>query len=183
MKFEGRVWRFVPAGAHALHFHHLIHAGGRWNRRGLYGCLYTALTRRGAIAEHRKHERRRGLSRPRDLVGLDVRVNPVFDLLSWLDEPVRAAMAVPTAGSSQPPELDLERATGNDRDDLEACRRFADWARNHGFVGLLAPSAALRRERVLAVYPENAPRHIRLVESGDRFALNYGEDAILHDSP
>jgi hypothetical protein len=52
LTFEGRVWRHVPAGAHPLDFHYLITASGRWNRRGQYGCLYTAITAEVAIAEY-----------------------------------------------------------------------------------------------------------------------------------
>lgn len=178
MTFEGRVWRYLPAGAHPLHFHHLIHAAGRWNRRGLYGCLYAALTPSGAVAEHGKHERRRGLSRPRDLVALDVWVDPVFDLVTWLEEP-RPIRVPGLPGRSRPPDLSRDQATGDGATDLEACRRVADWVRTHGFVAVLAPSAALEGERVLAIYPENAPRHLRLLETGVRHPLNYGDRAVL----
>lgn len=66
------------------------------------------------------------------------------------------------------------QATGDGDEDLEACRCVADWARTHGFVALLAPSAALEGARVLAIYPENAPRHLRLLETGVRHPLTGG---------
>ena len=50
--FAGVVWRHVPVGAVPLHLGKLFkYSEGRWNRRGEFACLYTALTRVGALAE------------------------------------------------------------------------------------------------------------------------------------
>lgn len=184
MKFEGRVWRHVPQGAHPLDFHYLIHAAGRWNRRGLYGCLYTALTPRGAAAEHRKHARRRGLSRPRDLVALDVEVDATFDVAAWAEVETGRRTRHPDEDRWlwPPPDVPLTAFRGDEADDLEACRRLADWARTHGYLALLAPSAAVDDEQVLAVYPENRPARIDIRDADLRHPLNYGEDAFIDDA-
>lgn len=130
MRFDGRVWRYVSRGAHPLDFHYLIRAAGRWNRRGLYGFLYMALTPRAAVAEHRKHQRRRGLSRPRDLVALHVTVDPVFDVGEWaeLQTGRRTKHSDQARWFWPPPDLGLGSLTGDDPADLEACRTLADWA-------------------------------------------------------
>ena len=59
-------------------------ADGRWNRAGEYGCLYTSLSREGAVAEYEKMLTRFGLApeedQRRDLVTVRVTVSPVLDL-------------------------------------------------------------------------------------------------------
>jgi len=84
LNFAGTVWRIVPANAFALHVGYILRARGRWNREGVYGCPYTALTPDGALAEWAKYLRGAGvtpaLSSPRDLVSLEVRIDPVLDL-------------------------------------------------------------------------------------------------------
>ncbi len=54
MTYKGLVWRYIPKDTLALDYRYLLLANGRWNRFGVYGCLYTALTREGAEAEYRK---------------------------------------------------------------------------------------------------------------------------------
>lgn len=180
MIFEGRVWRHVSAGAHPLNFEYLITARGRWNRRGQYGCLYTALTAEVAVAEYRKVVQRRGLRSRRDLVMLEVWIDPVFDLTAVLGRPS-------TRVTARGGEIDLRirrddpRIAGDSEDDLEFCRTVADAAREAGHYGILAPSAALRRGQILAIYPENRPDHIRIQLAAARIELNYGVDPLLDD--
>lgn len=180
MTFEGRVWRHVPAGAHPLNFEYLITAGGRWNRRWQYGCLYTAPTPEVTIAEYRKIVKRWGLRSPRDLVMLDVWIDPVFDLSTLLRRRE-------TRLSARGGEIDLRivqddpRIAGDSEDDLEFCRTVADVARESGHYAILAPSAALPAGQALAIYPENRPDHIRIQLAAPRIELNYGPDPLLDD--
>lgn len=85
LRFEGLVWRYIPAWGHPLHVGFLLRAAGRWNRYDEYGCLYTALSREGAIAEYRKVLGEYvGLAasddEKRDVVSIHVSVEPVLDL-------------------------------------------------------------------------------------------------------
>jgi hypothetical protein len=119
LSFAGTVWRHVPRGAHPLDFSHLIAASGRWNRAGLYGCLYTALTPEGAAAEYRKHNMRRGLRSDRDLVALSVVVEHVLDIASLTETSGAGRRHVRVPGRSRghapglraPPDIDPTRLT------------------------------------------------------------------------
>lgn len=156
--FSGVVWRHVPRGANALHLGWILRAAGRWNRQGGYGCLYTALTHEGALAEYRKTLSRARIPSgviARDLVSIRVnRVGPVLDLL---DDDVRSALRV-----------DLRTLTGDEPDDLETCRAIADWARSEGNAALLVPSAALPGASNLVIYVDAPARNLDLEEGPDR---------------
>lgn len=180
MIFEGRVWRHVPAGAHPLDFEYLITAKGRWNRRGQYGCLYTALSADTVIAEYRRVLERRGLRGRRDLVVLEVRIDPVFDLVSALAKPE-------TRLTAREGSIDLRitandpRVIGDSEDDLEFCRTIADVVRERGHFAVLAPSAATETGRVLAIYPENKPDRIQIHLAAPRLQLNHGPDPLIDE--
>ena len=158
MKFDGKVWRIVPRGAFALHVGFILRARGRWNREGVYGCLYTALTPEGALGEWGKYLRRAGVSArlapPRDLVSLRVRVDPVLDLTS---RTVRREMGI-----------SLATLTGDEEGDLEACRSIADLARQQDYCAILSPSAAMRGSRNLNIYIDGLAGAYDLDEGGDR---------------
>jgi RES domain-containing protein len=130
--WEGHVWRIVPPRAHALHVGYILKARGRWNREGVYGCLYTDLTEDGALAEAVKYLKRAGIaprfSPPRDLVSLRVRLDGVMDLTS---ASVRRSLGV-----------SLATITGDEDADIETCRSIADLARQREHCGILSPSAA-----------------------------------------
>lgn len=156
--FSGLVWRHVPHGAHALHVGWILRAAGRWNRRGIYGCLYAARTPEGALAEYRKYV---ALARAaqrldtRELVSVRVnRVGPVLDLT--------APEARSEAG------VDLQVLFSDESDDLETCRTIADWARSEGYQGLLVPSAALLGAANLVIYIDGPASSIDLDEGPDR---------------
>jgi hypothetical protein len=161
--FEGLVWRHVPRGAHPLHVGFILHARGRWNRHDEYGCLYTSLSREGALAEYTKELRRLGIEpmsdQPKDLVSLSVGVAHVFDLT---DVRQRRRFGIT-----------LDTLTGDRDDDLESCRLVADLARLAGYDAILSPSAALTGAQNLNLYIDGRADHLRLMEGFDRAPLNY----------
>jgi hypothetical protein len=126
----------------------------------MYGCLYTAFTQKGVRAEYERALQRRGLQgldlSPREIVSIRVDLEPVADLTD-----VKA--------SSVPP--DERFLTGDTPADLEACRALADLLRNDGFVGIIAPSAALAGEKNLVIYIDGVAKNIRLGDGGDRIPL------------
>jgi RES domain-containing protein len=160
--FSGLVWRHVPRGAHALHVGWILRATGRWNRRGAYGCLYTALTAQGAVAEYRRYAARVGSAaavRTRDLVSIRVnRLGPVLDLT---DAVVRAKVGIAASA-----------LTGDDTEDLTTCLAIADWARAERYQGLLTPSAADARQTNLIIYVDGPAGNVDLDEGPDRLPID-----------
>ena len=164
LTFDGVVWRYLPAWGHPLDIGFLLLAAGRWNRYGEYGCLYTALTREGAVAEYRKVANDHvGVAEredaKRDIVSLAVRVTPVLDLTDRL---VRREWAVT-----------LPALVGDSDGSLEGCRSIADAARTSGFRAILSPSAALRGSANLSIYLEGRADQLLLRSGTTREPLNY----------
>jgi len=159
LNFAGTVWRIVPANAFALHVGYILRARGRWNREGVYGCLYTALTPEGALAEWAKYLRAAGmtpsLSSRRDLVSIAVRVDPVLDLT--------CAAVLRQFGLSR------EMLTGDGDEGLEVCRVVADLARQQGYHAILSPSAALTGSVNLNLYVDGR---------ADRYSLDIGQERM-----
>lgn len=156
--FAGLVWRHVPGGANALHVGWILRAAGRWNRQGVYGCLYTSLTLEGALAEYRKYSARAQATRRIDLRDLvSIRVNRIGPVLDLMDVEMRMAAGV-----------DLPTLMSDDPDDLETCRTVADWARSEGYQALLVPSAAQTGETNLIIYIDGPVRNVDLDEGPDR---------------
>jgi RES domain-containing protein len=166
-----RVWRHVPKGAEPLHLAWMQRARGRWNtQRPRLPCLYTALTVEGALAEYRKHFVENGfgaapgLLAPRDLVSIDVRVEPVLNLAS---PQVRAELGIA-----------LDHLTGDTAADLAVCRRIAWDAVRTGHRAILAPSAAKKGERTLMLYVESERGRLAVSNGPDRIPINYGLDPL-----
>jgi RES domain-containing protein len=162
--FGGLVWRHVPVGALPLHVGRIFkYSEGRWNRRGEYACLYTALTREGALAElARLRETRGSIVGARDLVSIMVtRLEPVLDLT---DPSVYRATAL---AAGERPDATLMTADGDPA--YEHCRCLADEARRQRCTALLVPSAALAGERNLVIYFDVvAPKHVDIDDGPDR---------------
>lgn len=164
LRFEGLVWRYIPAWGHPLHVGFLLRAAGRWNRYDEYGCLYTALSREGAIAEYRKVLGEYvGLAasddEKRDVVSIHVSVEPVLDLTE--------------AATRDEYQVTLGTLTGDGEADLETCRSIADLARARGNRAILSPSAALEGAVNLNIYFDGRAANLRLEEGPDREPLNY----------
>lgn len=139
----------------------MLQARGRWNREGIYGCLYSSLTRTGAKAEYRKYLQFAGATgqiqmRPRELVSLRVSVEPVVDLTNPSDSPI-------------PPGSPF--MTADDERSIEACRQLADILRGRGFVALITPSAAKSRAKNLVIYFDGPAENLDIDDGGDRLPL------------
>jgi len=160
MRFKGEVWRHIPAGEHPLHTGYILRSSGRWNRAGVYGCLYTALSKEGAIAEYEKYLVRENANltivKPRELVAVKVDINPVLDLTS------KKSSLVPPSSSF---------LVGDDPDDLEKCRVLADTARERDYAAIIVPSAALEGEKNLIVYVDGVAGNVSLDTGSERLAI------------
>ena len=163
-EFDGVVWRHVPRGAHPLHIGYILLASGRWNRSGEYGCLYTSLTRAGAIAEYHKELAKisgisAGEDHPRDLVSIHVVAKHVLDLTK--------------PGTRKRMGISLETITGDRVADIDSCRAIADLARLQGYRGILSPSAAADGKKNLNLYIDGRADDVSLMEGVGREPLNY----------
>jgi len=162
--FSGLVWRHVPVGAVPLHVGRIFkYSEGRWNRRGEYACLYTALTREGALAELARLRATRGsIVGSRDLVSILVaRLEPVLDLT---DPPVYRVTAL---AAGERPDAALMTANGDAA--YEHCRCLADEARRQRCTALVVPSAALTGDRNLIIYFDVvAPKQVDIDDGPDR---------------
>jgi RES domain-containing protein len=161
LRFSGKVWRHIPAGAHPLHAGFILKASGRWNRPGEYGCIYSSLTQEGAIAEYHKYLQRAAVSSPslakrRQLVSLIVEIDRVMDL---------------TKGRSSPVSTSAPFLTGDDPPDIEDCRKLADVFRAQGYNGIIAPSAALSNQKNLMIYIDGPARSVNIDVGGDRIPI------------
>lgn len=162
--FRGHVWRHVPPGAVTLHIGKLWkYSEGRWNRGGEYACLYTALTREGALGELEKLRHLYGSAvGERDLVSIDIhRLEPVLDLT---DSGTYRKLA---RAAGETPNSALLTAEG--RTAYGHCRRLADQARTEKYTALLVPSAAVAGEMNLVIYFDVvAPKHLEIDDGPDR---------------
>lgn len=161
MNFDGVVWRALPAGTMALHTGYILRAAGRWNRPGVYGCLYTALSREGAVAEWEKYFA--GVPAadraPFDAVSLRVRVRPVLDLTDAAQQE-RYGLSPASLG-------------GDGEAAWESCRRAADLARQQGYCAILSPSAALAGAANLNLYIDGMAANYALDHGDERVPINY----------
>lgn len=90
-------------------------------------------------------------------------------------------METPLSGVRALPLISPDRLSADDRESLEHCRVIADWARNRGFLAILAPSAAAVGERTLAIYPENRPSKLTIEIREEPVPLNYGDNPLIDE--
>ncbi len=132
------VWRQCAPDRRLLDLVSPARFAGRYHRKGSPGIWYAALSERGAWAEVFRHQiseelspfeilRRVGRARVRRLGVLDL-----------TDANVLATLGVTRAALVS--------------NDLRRCQAIAEWAQRKGYEGILAPSAALDGEVILAVF-------------------------------
>lgn len=159
--YSGSAWRHIPAGGYALNFRYILHASGRWNRKGLYGALYLSLSEKGARAEWDKYrsEALPGFDPPRDLIELRVSVRSVLDLTVHR---ILKQLGISAGG-----------LTADTDQSREICRSISDWARTMGFSSIRYPSAAAAGQENLVIFPDSVfPSDLRL-EEVSRQPLNH----------
>jgi RES domain-containing protein len=93
---------------------------------------------------------------PRDLVSLEVDLDPVIDLTD------------PNNGIVDPNAMFL---TGDAPEDYEKCNALADDLRAAGYIGLIVPSAAAPGEKNLVIYIDGPAAQIALDEEGNRIPI------------
>lgn len=155
------MWRHVPKGAQPLHAGWMQLARGRWNtQRPRIACLYTSYTADGALAEYEKLARGESgyASRPRDLVSVQVDVEPVLDLT---DPQNQARYSITEQQMRSPAHVHCHRVVH------EAVLR-------DGFRAIRAPSAAIDGVVNLMIYPESHEGRLRYSDGPDRLPINHG---------
>jgi hypothetical protein len=148
-------------GAQPLHAGWMQLARGRWNtQRPRIACLYTAYSAAGALAEFDKLAREEAgyATRPRDLVSIQVDVEPVLDLT---DSEVQARYGI------------TERQLGG-RGYTDCHRVVREAVLRDGFRAIRAPSAAGDGMLNLMIYPESHDGRLRYADGPDRLAINHG---------
>lgn len=156
------MWRYVPAGGEPLHVGHILKAAGRWNRQGLYGCLYTSLTLEGVRAEFTKVITSSGISAsgypPQEAVLLAASIGNVLDLSDQAHQRRVGA--------------DLNLLTLDTPAALAHCRDVADRARKTGHQAILSASAARPGALNLNIYVDGPASAVQLEYGGRRVLLN-----------
>lgn len=151
----------MPRGAEPLHAGWMQLARGRWNtQRPRIACLYTSCTAAGALAEYDKLARQEAgyATRPRDLVSVQVDVEPVLDL----GTPENQARYGITERQMRAP-------------GYTPCHRVVREAiLRDGFRAIRAPSAAVDGVVNLMIYPESHEGRLRYSDGPDRLPINHG---------
>jgi len=135
---SGDFWHQCPPTRHLLDVADPAITSGRYHRAGEFGVWYASSSEVAAWAELFRHHERGGISpfEVRRLIGrVRVRGLKVLDLT---DEKIRAEFGVT-----------MRDFVG---DDLSHCQSIAEGARSQRYDGILAPSAALRGQKTLAVF-------------------------------
>jgi filamentous hemagglutinin len=143
-----------------------LKAGGRWNPKGGFRTLYFSLTAETALAEALAQHRSQAVpdveATPLVLVGARVSVRRLFNLT---DASTRRRLGLTVArirGPWRPAQHAGQEAL------TQAVGRLA---REHGFQGLLAPSAARRRGVNLVLFPDRLGTHDLVAVHDEKFPL------------
>lgn len=155
--FEAVVYRHISSQFDALDSSGSLKAGGRWNPRGEYEVLYTALKEETAKAELERLAERQGLTlddlAPRDLVSIQVSLSKVIDLT---DKKILEQIGI-----------NENAIVGN---DASLCLEISRLARSAGFEAILAPSAT-KKGAILALFPDRLQPSSRLEAKGKKKIL------------
>lgn len=172
ISYTGKVWRHVPTGANPLDTYYTsqAHVQGRWNRKGIFGCIYTGLDKDVVRAEYLKSSKLKkektdlsntNQTAKRDLVSLLVDIKKVLDLK---DRSVRDKLGVT-----------VDDLTGDTEGSKERCRRISEFARdryhNPPYAAIRAPSAAKARKYNLIIFPDRIHPTDQLQKGGERITI------------
>ena len=134
--------------------------GGRWTPLGAFPAVYASLDDATAMDEAKQQNLRLGvppyMALPLVTTALEVHVERVLDLT---DGRVRRALRVSRTRMVTEPWWRIQ-----DRGQESLTQAFGRLARDLGFVGLLAPSAARRNGTNVVLFPDRLGR-------GDRIAI------------
>ena len=134
--------------------------GGRWTPPGAFRAVYASRDEATALDEARQQNLRQGvppwMALPLVLTALEVDLQPALDLT---DGRVRRALRVSRDRMLAEPWWFLQ-----DRGREALTQALGRLARDHGFVALLAPSAARPRGTNVVVYPDR-------IAAGGRLAV------------
>jgi RES domain-containing protein len=124
--------------------------GGRWTPPGAFRAVYASRDEVTALDEARQQNLRLGvptwMALPLVVTALELDLEPVLDLT---DGRVRRALRVSGARMLSEPWWTLQ-----DRGEEALTQAIGRLARDQGFVGLLAPSAARREGTNAVVFPD-----------------------------
>jgi RES domain-containing protein len=132
--------------------------GGRWTPPGAFRAVYASGDEATALDEAGQQNLRLGvpiwMALPLVMTALEIDLEPVLDLT---DGRVRRVLRVSRARMLAEPWWALQ-----DRGQEALTQAIGRLARDHGFVGLLAPSAARRDGANAVVFPDRLAATIRL---------------------
>ncbi len=154
---ETTVHRHISSQYDTLDSSGSLRAGGRWNPKGEFGALYTALDEETALAELLRLAQRQGLTlddlAPRDLVDVQVSLTKVLDLT---DKKILEQIGVKE-----------NEIVSN---DVSLCLDISRLAHRAEFEGILAPSAT-KKGPILVVFPDRLRPSSRLEVMGKKKIL------------
>lgn len=136
-------------------------ARGRWNtQRPRIACLYTSYTADGALAEYDKLacEEAGYATRPRDLVSIQVDVEPVLDL----------------GNPEMQARYQISERQMRGRSYVPSHRVVHEAVLRDGYRAIRAPSAAIDGVVNLMIYPESQDGRLRYSDGPDRLPINHG---------